>query len=152
MATGGLRDILEAMRVQIQAMVDGAAPSNIDVQVEKGIVVNPTPPTIDMYPGSLSRETDSAAFDDIYGGYLITVRARVATGDTDAGQDLLLRFMDDTDELSIAEALDADPTLNGWASSLTLRDPTGYTIFSDPGGEGALLGFSFTAVVLPAVS
>jgi hypothetical protein len=152
MAVAGLRDILEAMRVQIQAMVDAAAPSNIDVQVEKGIVVNPTPPTIDMWPGAVSRETESAAFDDIYGGYLITVRARVATGDTDAGQDLLLRFMDDTDELCIAAALDTDPTLNGNASSLTMRDPTGYTLFPDSGGDGALLGFSFTAVVLAGKS
>jgi hypothetical protein len=154
MAQAGLITLMQAMADQIAGSVDGLVinGNTVNVQVEPKLVVNPTPPTIDIYPGSVARDTESAAFDDISGGYLLTVRTRVSTADNEAGQDLLLRFMDDTDDLCIAAALFADPTLDGWASSLTMRDPTGYTMFPDPGGEGALLGFSFTAIVLPATS
>jgi len=125
--------------------------TDVDIQIEPRLVTSPTPPTIDMYPGDTSRETESAGFDDVFGGYQFTVRARVATGDSFAGQDLLLAFMDDTDDLCIATALADDPTLNGLASSLDCRDPTGYVIFPE-GDQGSLLGFQFTVVVLPATS
>jgi hypothetical protein len=152
MAQAGLIDVMDAMAAQITSALSVLSADNIDVQIVPRLVVNPTPPTVDIYPGSLSRETDSAGMGDVFGGYLLTVRARVATADNEAGQTLLLRFMDDTDALCLAAALTDDPTLNGNASSVSARDPSGYTLFPDPGGEGALLGFSFTAVVLPANS
>lgn len=154
MAQAGLIDAAQAMADQIRnalgtVQVEG---NTVYVQVEDDLVVNPTPPTIDMYPGALSRETESAGMGDMQGGYLFTVRARVSTADGSAERKLLRRFMDDADDLCIAAAIMDDETLNGYASSVAVRDPTGYTLFPDPGGEGALLGFSFTAVVLPANS
>jgi len=139
----GLVDIMDAMVAQIAAAVS----DDYDVQVFAGVLWNPTPPTIDVYPGGLARNGETASFDDISGGYLFTVRARVLTADIEAGQQLLWRFMDDTDDMSIAGALMADPTLNGYADSLSVRD-IGGAIPYPTGVDGELLGFSFTCEVL----
>lgn len=150
MAQAGLIEIMDEMANQIRAAV--VAVTDVDVQVEGRMVLNPTPPTIDIFPGDSSRDGNSAAFDDVNGGYLFTVRARVNTADSEAGQDLLLAFMDDTDDLCLALALLDDKTLNGLASSLDVRDPSGYRLFEVPSGEGAYLGFQFTALVLAGES
>jgi len=146
----GLREIMDAMLSQIEDAVTSSG--DFDVQVYRGALFAPSPPTVDFFPGGLARNGAGAAFDDISGGYLFTVRARVHTADQDAGQDLLLRFMDDTDSMCVAGALMADPTLNGLASSLAVRDLGGFVPYPYPGGEGELLGFSFTCEVIPAVS
>ena len=151
MAKAGMRELMDAMADQISAAVDALTPDNIYVQVEPRMVINPTPPSIDIYPGAVGRDQQTAAFGDD-GGYLFTVRARVSTADNEAGQDLLLRFMDDTDDMCIGLALADEPTLGGYASSLDIRDVTGYLPYDSIGNEGALLGFQFTAVVLPAES
>jgi hypothetical protein len=145
-AQAGLLDIMDAMADQIRSVVDDV--TDVDVQVEPRLNLNPTPPSIDIYPGDLARDQPSAAFDDISGGYLLTVRARVSTADNEAGQALLLAFMDDTNDLSIGQALADDTTLNGYASSLDVTSQTGYVLFPDPGGEGALLGCQWTVLVL----
>ena len=150
MATATMAEIMGEMADQIRAAV--VAVTDVDVQVEPRMVLNPTPPTIDIYPGDDARDPSSAGFDDVAGGYFFTVRARVSTADADAGQDLLLAFMDDTDDLCLAVALLDEPTLNGYASSLDVRSVTGYRLFEHPSGEGAYLGFQFTTLVLPAES
>lgn len=141
-----MAQIMEEMADQIRTAV--VSVTDVDVQVEPRMVLSPTPPTIDIYPGNVARDQPSAAFDDVNGGYFFTVRARVNTADQDAGQDLLLAFMDDTNDLCIAVALLDEPTLNGYASSLDVRDVSGYRLFEHPSGEGAYLGFEFTALVL----
>src|SRR5688572_2096583 len=100
MALAGLIEIMDEMAAQIRDVL--APVTDVDVQVEPRMVLSPTVPSIDIYPGDPSRDTDSAAFDDLSGGYLFTVRARVGTTDDNAGQDLLLAFMDDTDALCLA--------------------------------------------------
>lgn len=142
--------IMDEMADQIRSVVE--AVTDIDVQVESRMVFNPTPPCIDLYPGDTSRDELTAAFDDVTGAYVFTVRARVNTADTDAGQDLLLALMDDANALSLAGALLDEPTLNGYASSLHVRDFSGYRLFEHPSGEGAYLGFQFTTLVIPAES
>lgn len=148
MAAAGLVDCKTAMADQIRGAV--ATVTDVAVQVEPKRMFNPTPPTVDIYFGSTSRDGDSAAFDDISGGYLFTVRVRVKTADDDAGRSLLDAFADDTDELSLAGALLDDPTLNGNATSIDVRDFTGETIYVE--GQSELLGFQFTVLVIPAVS
>lgn len=149
MATAGLIDVMEAMADQIRSVMEET--TDIAVQVEPQMVLSPTVPSIDIYPGDVARFADSRAFPDD-GGYQFTVRARVTTADTTAGQVLLLAFMDDTDPLCIGLALVDDPTLNGYASSVDIRDVSGYRLYEHPSGEGAYLGFQFTAIVIPAES
>jgi len=145
-----MAEIMEAMADQIREAL--LSVTDVAVQVEPRMVLNPSPPTIDIYPGDDARDPSSAGFDDVAGGYFFTVRARVSTADETAGQDLLLAFMDDENELCLALALLDEPTLNGYASSLDVRSLSGYRLFEHPSGEGAFLGFQFTALVLPGES
>jgi hypothetical protein len=150
MAQAGLTEIMDAMAVQLRYVYVTA--NSVDVQVEPRLVVNPSPPTIDIYPGDLFRDRESAAFDDISGGYRFTVRARVSTADSYAGQDLLLAFMDDTDPLCMAAALGDEPTLDGYVASLSVEEPTGYVMYPDAGGEGVLLGCQWPVLAVPGNS
>lgn len=148
----GLVEILEAMADRIGSAFDGELDVNdqpLYIQVYPGWVVHPTPPTVDMFPGPVSRGTETAGFVDIDGEYIFTVRTRVAVTDNFAMQDLLLRFMDDTDTLSLAAALDSEPTLGGAASSLICRNPSGYREYRNPDGSPWLIGFEFECVVVP---
>jgi hypothetical protein len=140
-------ELLDAMADQIRAAM--VAVSDVDVQVEPRMVAAPSPPTIDMYPGDLSRGTEATSFG-VNGEHLFTVRARVNENDPVANQDLLLAFMDDVNDLSIAVALLDDPTLGGLAADLDCVDPTGYVLY--PVGGETLLGFQFTCKVIRAES
>lgn len=151
MAKVGAAQLLDVMADQIRNAVDALLPDSIYVQVQPRMVINPTPPCIDIWPGAIFRDRASAAFGDD-GAYLFTVRARVSTADNEAGQDLLLRFYDDADDMCIALALTDEPTLNGYAASVDVRDPTGWLPYGSIGNEGVLLGFEFTAIVLPGES
>lgn len=146
----GLQDVIAAAADQLRGALE--AVDAVDVQVEPRMVLNPSPLTVDIFPGDPARHEDSAAFDDVSGGYLLTVRARIHTADFDAAYDLLVALMDDTDTLSLAENLLADPTLDGWAASIDVRDFTGLRAYEHPSGEGAHLGFQFTLLVLPGES
>ena len=151
MARAGLLEIMNEIATQIRAAL--VTVTDVDVQVEPRMILNPTPPCIDVFPGDSPRDRESAGFDAADSeGYFITVRARVSTADTTAGQDLLLAFIDPTDGLSVGQALYDEPTLNGYASDLDIVSQTGYALFPDPGGEGALLGCQWTVRVLPASS
>jgi len=137
---------LTQMADQIRDIVDDV--TDVDVQVEDRMILNPTPPCIDMWPADPSLDPTLAGFGEIDGGELFTIRARVSTADQDAGQDLLLALMDDEDPLSIGAALFSDPTLNGWAQTLDVQARTGYVLVPDASGEGALLGCLWTVVVV----
>lgn len=139
--------LLDAMAEQIRDALSSV--TDVAVQVEPRMVGAPTPPCVDMYPGDVSRGTESAAFG-LKGELLFTVRARVAMNDADSQQDLLLAFMDDVNDLSLAAALETDVTLGGLADSLDCLDPTGYVLY--PYGQETLLGFQFTCRVMRANS
>src|SRR5215204_5699967 len=141
---------MTALADQIRGVLDDV--TDVAVQVEDRMILNPTPPCVDVYPGDPSSEPDMAGFGDLHGGELITVRARVSTADTDAGQDLLLALMDDEDPLSILLAVNDDLTLGGYAQTTQVRARSGYTLFPDSGGEGALLGCLWDVVTLKAQS
>jgi hypothetical protein len=129
------------------------AVTDVTVQVEPRMIPNPTPPTIDIFPGDTPRDRESAAMADWDDdGYFITVRVRVATADNFAGQDLLLAFVDPTDPLSIGQALYDEPTLNGYAADLDIVAQTGYIAIPDLDGAATRLGCQWTVRVLPANS
>ena len=122
------------------------------VQVYPRLVISPTGPTIDMYPADPAREEESGGFGDISGGVNFVIRARVGTADTDGAQELLMAFMDDTDELNVIAPLFADPTLGGVAWSFGLQGPTGFSFYPAADGSGAFLGCQWTITVLIAHS
>lgn len=141
--------IREAMADQIRNVF---ASGELDVQVVPRFVIEPTPPVVDIYSAPFARDADSAGFGDISGAYLFTVRARIGTAAYDETYDWLEETMDDASDLSLAAALLDEPTLGGYASDLDVRDVQGFTAYEHPSGDGALLGWSFTAFVLPAAS
>lgn len=146
----GLREIVVEMSDQIRSTLNGA--TAIDIQVEPRFVLTPTPLTIDIYPGSAARDGATAAFDDVSGGYLLTVRARINTPDYDAAYDILLSLMDDDDSLCLALAVMDDTTLGGLSTDVDARDQTGLQVYEALDGEGGYLGFQLTALVLAARS
>jgi len=142
---GVLREILDQIAQQLSDAYDDL---DVPVQVVPRAWFNPTPPCIDMWPGETTRDPNSAAFGDIDGGYVVTLRARVSTADGDAGQDLLVAFLDDTDDLCIARPLFDEPTLGGIASSILVEPPLGPFQYPDPSGEGSLWGYTWRVTVL----
>lgn len=147
-----LADVMTALADQIRTAIAGV--TDIDVQVEGRSVRSPSVPCIDMYPADPSDDQTLAAFGDVYGGEYVTVRARVSTADADAGEDLLLAFMDDEDDLSIAAAVDADPTLSGHTAAADVINRSGYRDFPIPGSDdkSAYLGCLWTVRLVKARS
>jgi len=142
-----LAEVLTRMADQIRTTIDV---TDVAVQVEDRMVLNPTPPCIDIWPGDPSLDPALSGFGQIAGGELITIRACISTADDRAGQDLLLAFMDDEDPLSVGAALLADPTLNGWAQTLDLVARSGYVRV--PVSTGEYLGCLWTFEVVKGQS
>lgn len=136
MPTATMAQIMDALADLIRDEITNA--TDVDLQIEPRAVLSPTPPTIDMYPSDPSEDAAYSGFGDLDGAFLLTIRARVSTADQEAGEDLLLAFMDD-DDLSITEAIRTDPLLGGIARVAPLGR-TGYRDFPLLGGEGSLLG------------
>lgn len=148
MADASLADIMDALADQIRTAL--ADVTDVAIQVEPRLLINPTPPTIDIYPGD-GRDDQSQAFDDVSGGYFISVRARVALGDNIEAQSLLIALMDDADPLSLGYAILSDPHLDGLAR-IDIRSQTGFVVVQTPGADGALLGCVFTVLAIPTRS
>ena len=145
----GLVEIMDAMEAKITAAV-ASAPWPIQVRGRQLLV--PTPPSIDMYPGQPTREDTFAAFGDLMGALVFTVRARVISADNEAGQELLLSFMDDEHDLCIAAALEVDQTLNGLVASVDVNALTGFIPYVDVDSAGQLLGCEWQVLVVNATS
>jgi hypothetical protein len=145
-----LAEVMDALADQIRDVLSDV--TDVDVQVEPRIVLAPTPPTIDIYPADPSHDPELRGFADDIGGELLTVRARVTTADHEAGQDLLLALMDDEDPLSMVQAIKEDKTLGGVAGTLDVRERSGYITFLDSASDAALLGATWTVVVVKARS
>ena len=154
MATATLGELLDEMADTLLAVVGPAVPSEVEVQVTGRRNFNPTPPTLDIWPGDPFRSTpDTAGFQETGGDLVFTVRARVNTVDIIGGQDLLLRLMDDEDDISVAAALMDDQTLNGLASSVYVEGNSGFIEYrGDSGDEGGLLGCEWRVRVLRVLS
>jgi len=144
-----LAQLMDALADEIRDTIEDV--TDIDVQIEGRMILSPSPPTIDVYPTDPSDDPELAAFGETIGGELLTIRARVSAADVNAGQDLLLAFMDDEDPLSVVNAI-TDPTLNGLAATLAFRSRSGYRDFPDLSGEGAWLGCLWNLVVVKARS
>jgi hypothetical protein len=140
--------IMDALAVQLTSQLAGtASPLIEDLQVESRMVWNPTPPAIDMYPASPFQEQIGMGHGN--NEVFITVRARVATPDHEGAQDLLLAMMDPAATTSVAQAITEDETLGGVVEFVGVEPPTEFGAYTDPGGQGALLGCTWRVRVMP---
>lgn len=146
-----LAAIFDAMADQIRSGVTAAAP-DVDWQIEPRMVINPSPPCVDMYPADPSNDSTLAAFSEEIGGEVINVRMRVDTADSVAGQDLLLAMMDDEDPASVILALLDDRTLGGLTDDIHVPSRGGFSLFPTTQGDGALLGCLLHVVLVKARS
>jgi hypothetical protein len=119
-----------------------------DVQVDSRMNIAPkTFPVIDIYPAAIPRPAGTAGFSEIEGAVVLTIRARINTGDHAASQDVLLSFLDDEDDLCVAAAVAADPTLSDKVTQASAVTATGFGVYRDVGGEGAYLGCEWLATI-----
>src|SRR3954469_18291675 len=112
----------------LRAIADalGQAIGVVDVGELQGsprLLVNPTPPAVDIYPADPSQE--DAAFGPFSSLTLWTVRARVSAVDPDANQALLLDLLEPYGSTSVRTAILADKTLGGLAEGMDVDRPTG---------------------------
>lgn len=73
------------------------------LQVTPYLNANPTPPSLDVYPGDPFQT--GAGFGVGESQVFFTIRARVSTADGEAGQRLLLRLLDPDDAASVEAAV-----------------------------------------------
>lgn len=90
-----MADIADAL-APLGDVVDG-------LQVTPFLNQNPTPPSVDVYPGDPFQSGTGMGVRSK--SYYYTVRARVSTADLVSGQSLLLRLLDPDDAASVEVAL-----------------------------------------------
>jgi len=125
----------------------------IAFQVEPKYLVNPSPPTIDIYPGrSPARALEAGGMGGAeFGGYVLTVRFRMLTADYDAGHELLYLVADDESDYSLAVGIESSYPLDGRVASIVVLDFSGLTIY--PEGEfEKWIGFEHSVTIIPALS
>lgn len=147
-----LRDVLDALATVIRTAVNDS--TGLDIQVEPRLIVSPsTPVCIDVFPGSPSRDSQTAGFGDLSGFYALTVRVRANVADADSSQDILMDMIDDQHDLSVAAAVESDQSLNGWAYEVSV-DADGFSglqLFTFPDGP-PMVGCTWRVLVGQAES
>jgi hypothetical protein len=152
--SASIRQIMDEMAATLLAVVGPAVAPEVEVQVTPRRNFNPTPPSIDIYPSDPFRSApDNASLAELQGDLVFLVRARVSTVDNIAGQDLLLRLMDELDPIGVAGALMDDQSLNGLASSVDAESNSGYRLYIEPGDEPRpLLGCEWTVRIFRVIT
>jgi hypothetical protein len=150
-----LRDILSELADVLRAEIaDTLAGDGIDIVVEPRFVMQPSEGIcLDMYPGDPARTSEAAAFGDLSGMYVVTVRARATVNDSGESIDVLTDMADDQHALSVAAAIESDDTLNGWATQVIV-DADGFSGLGQfPVGTAApMLGCTWRVLIGQAVS
>lgn len=142
-----LQEIVEALADQITLNVAAGHLGGEALQVWPFLVLNPTPPCIDIYPADpFSEQTEMGPVDSR--DVTFTVRARVTPIDVDATQQLLLQLMDPRSDTSVLGAILADETLGGIVSDLTVTGMTGIIVYTPIGSEGYLVGCEWRTRIL----
>lgn len=137
--------IMDALANQINTRL---SPNITDLQVDGRFIPNPTPPAVDVYPADpFQHPLDFGKGNNLF---FLTVRARVLTADNEGGQDLLLSMMDPEAATSVAQAVMYDRTLSGTVGKVNVSEgPSAFGVFLDAGGQGNLLGCTWTVQVIP---
>jgi hypothetical protein len=92
----GTMEAIAAALQPLAAEIDG-------LQVYAYLNSNPTPPSLDIYPGAPFQT--GAGFGVGQSQVWFAIRARVSTADPEAGMKLLLRMMDPNDSASVEAAI-----------------------------------------------
>ena len=147
-----LSDVLEQMATVLRTEIGATlAADGIDVEIEPRLVMSPSEAlVIDLYPGGPSRDSEAAAFGDLSGFYVITVRARANVNDSGEAQDILRDMIDDQHDLSVAAALDSS-LLNGYATQVVV-DPDGFSGLLEFNPGSPMVGCTWRVLVGAAVS
>lgn len=133
MSDATILEVMAAVATQLEVQLGPVVPG---IQVERLMIANPTPPTLDIYPG------DPFGTDTTFDNgreQIFTIRARVQMADREAGQELLLGLMD-RNGTSVIGALRSDPTLGGTVDDSLVEGPSGYTEYVESGGPGRWMG------------
>lgn len=138
-----LTGVMEALADQIETNLTAVE----NLQVTATLNLDPTPPSIDIYPSETFMEGLTFGKGNV--SYRLAVRARVSTAAHEEGQQLLLAMMDPLGASSMHQAILDDRTLGSACSSVTVEGPTAFGIYTDAGGVGSLLGAVWTVLVLP---
>ena len=136
---------MDALASQINTRL---SPQITDLQVDGRFIPNPTPPAIDVYPADPFQQPLGMRKGNnlIY----LLVRARVGALDNEGGQDLLLSMMDPEASTSVAQAVMYDRDLGGVVSSVNVSEgPSAFGVFVAAGGQGNLLGCTWTGQIIP---
>jgi hypothetical protein len=130
-AVSSLVEIVEGLATALEPLTVGTP----DLQVYPYLNINPTPPSIDVYPG----DPFGNGIND--GLIYFTVRARVSTADAEDGQRLLLELLEPGS--GVEAALTTDQTLGGLVQTLSIV-PEGVSgirqYLADTPTGGSLLG------------
>jgi hypothetical protein len=120
------------------------------------MVLNPTPPAIDMYPADPSFNSEVGSFADTFSemgdGYWVNVRARVAPNDNIANQEVLIELLDPESSMSLVQSLYDDPTLGGVAADVHLDNTSGFVLVPKVDGSAVHIGVIWRFLIIPARS
>jgi hypothetical protein len=146
-----LRNILDELAQVLREEVGGPLSTDgIDAEIEARLVMSPSEAVVlDVYPSAPSRDSEAAAFGDLSGFYVLTVRARVTVTDDANAQDILVDMIDDEHDLSVAAAVESDQTLNGYATQVAV-DPDSFSGLLEFGNT--MVGCTWRVLVGAAVS
>jgi len=146
-----LRNILDELAQVLREEVGGPLSTDgIDAEIEARLVMSPSEAVVlDVYPSAPSRDSEAAAFGDLSGFYVVTVRARVTVTDDANAQDILVDMIDDEHDLSVAAAVESDPSLNGYATQVVV-DPDSFSGLLEFGNT--MVGCTWRVLVAAAVS
>jgi hypothetical protein len=139
-----LVEIVEAMAAALEPI----AATIPDLQVTPYLNQNPTPPSIDIYPGT-PFQTGTAFSDDAEMWF--TVRARTTFADSVAGQQGLYLLLDPGGPESVQGHLEADQTLGGLVDAVAVASEgvSGFTEYiEDAQTGGRLVGCEWRVRVL----
>lgn len=120
----------------VEAMHDALEPVVAEVeglQVYPFMNVNPTPPSIDIYPADPFQTGEGFSRDERTSAF--TVRARANVADLESGQRVLLQLLDTASPASVENALLMDGL--GLDVTVGMADgyPTGFRSYADSPGE-----------------
>jgi len=147
-----MNDISDGLADQIHTAL--VAVTDIVIHVESHWFETAELPAIDIY-----HTADNGLAASLQGGFgdplafeCFNIRLRVSPADVEQGQRLLYDLVDDSSDLSIIAALDADPTVGGLAYTLTWGDWGGISSFPDLNSDGSFIGELLPIKVVKAYS